>query len=340
MKKLENMFFSMSHDFLEVYIPQNRGSGNHTKESYKDGLGTFWDYVRNKLQLNIRKFKFSDCTFDLVLDYRNWMYDSKGYAASTANHRLAVLRAYLHYAAARDVGLQQIDNAVSQVPLLSTPKDILPIIENRDSIKALLSSPKNTHTGRRDRMLMSIIFDTGGRVSEVTGMKLRDVVYNASVPYVQFHGKGKKERVVSLADETVKLIRSYVEEFHPEMDMERYFFYTVIKGTAGRMSERNVQRILHKHGLEAGGRDPGIPQNVSPHMLRRTRASLLYQDGTDPLLIADRLGHSSVQTTMDHYAKASNEQKRESMNNLHGYLPVEEQKWPEDLEELKRLCGL
>ena len=75
-------------------------------------------------------------------------------------------------------------------------------------------------------------------------------------------------------------------------------------------------------------------------MLRRTRATLLLQEGVNIYDVADTLGHSSAQTTSDHYARSSLDQKRKAMNKSINAADLGEQKWPNDIEELKKNCGL
>jgi len=84
---------------------------------------------------------------------------------------------------------------VRKVPLLKTPKLQRPIIE-KDDLKAFLSEPGNTKTGRRDRVLLAMLYDTAVRVSELTGIVLGDISLNVSSPSLIIHGKGKKTRSI------------------------------------------------------------------------------------------------------------------------------------------------
>ena len=341
MKKINtSYFFSMTYGFIEYYIPHTNGMSSCTKESYRDALGTFWTYVHEIRKLDVRKFEFADCTFEFILDYRNWMIDEMRYAPATVNHRIAVLKAYVHYSALREISLLQFDIIFSTVPLLTVPKRILPIIGDGIVLKELLSRPKNTRTGRRDRLIMALLFDTAVRVSELVNLKIKDVCIDTEIPYVRIYGKGRRQRIVGLSDRSVTLIKDYIQEFHKDHEPETPFFYTVIHGHLGKMSVRNVQRLLSKYSKEMKEAGFDIPDHVSPHMLRRTRATLLLQDGVSIFDVADTLGHSSAQTTSDHYARTSLEQKRAVMNKASDPTETVEPEWPDDIEELKKNCGL
>ena len=176
----------------------------------------FREYVRDQKGISIRKFKFSDCTYDLFLDYRNWLHDSKGYMESTTNNRLAAIRSYMNYVSARDISLQQIAFCVSEVPAYRVPKKIGPVIDQLETLTALLSAPPNTRTGLRDKTILSVLFDTAIRVDELVRLDFSDVNLYVFDPYIHVHGKGNKERKVYFSENTLDLIKQYIKEFHYE----------------------------------------------------------------------------------------------------------------------------
>ena len=333
----------MTRDYLEKYLPQDYDS-EETIKSYKDGLTIFRRYVLDEKNLSVRKFTFDDCTFEFVLDYRNWLLDSQHRAPSTVNHRLAVIRTYLGYAAARNIAIQQIQLNIEEVPFLKVPKQIRPIIEERDALKAFLNAPHNTRIGVRDTMILSLLFDTAIRAFELIHLNLRDINLKSEVPFVFIHGKGNRERAVPITEGTIRLVEAYIIEYHNNRkDYDHPFVYTVSHKETHRMSVRNLERIVKKYADITRNSFSNLPKNVYPHLLRRSRATGLYRDGVDIELIASTLGHASIQTTKDHYAYPSLEQKREALEKGQvGTLssPDEEQEWPDDEDELAKFCGL
>ena len=333
----------MTLDFLNVYIPQDSPSSK-TVKTYRDGLTVFRRYVCEEKHLSIRRFRFDECTFDFVLDYRNWLLDDRKQARSTVNNRLAAIKSYVRYASARDVTLQQVFLSISEVPFLRIEKKILPIIEDTETLKAFLDSPPNTRTGCRDTMILSVLFDTMIRADELIRISIGDLCMNAGIPYILIHGKGNKERTVSLSEKVIPLIKEYMKEFHgSSADIPDFpFIYTVSHGEVHRMSERNVERIVKKYADITRQKYPSLPDPVYPHMLRRTRGTGLYRDGVPIEAIAVAMGHANVQTTRDHYAFPSLEQKRAVMEKGTGVISIgnEEPEWLDDEDELARLCGL
>lgn len=333
----------MTMDFLEVYLPQGHESSK-TVKTYRDGLTVFRRYVTDIRGFSIRNFSFEQCTFDFVLEYRNWLLDSQKRKQSTVNNRLAALKAYLNYAAARDISVQQVQLNIAEVPFLKVPGVIRPVIEDTCTLKDLLDAPPNTKTGCRDTMILSMLFDTMIRAGELLRLDVKDVQVDTAVPYLFIHGKGNRERTVPVSDGLVPLIKAYLDEFHGEgSGRDTPFLYTTIHGTCHRMSERNIERIVKKYADITRKKHPDLPDPVYPHMFRRTRGTGLYRDGVAIEAIAVAMGHSSIQTTKDYYAFPSLEQKREVMNQGNSLVISknnEEKEWPDDENELARLCGL
>ncbi len=127
------------------------------------------------------------------------------------------------------------------------PKQIRPIIEEKDAMKAFLDAPPNTHIGVRDTMILSLLFGTAIRADELIHLDLRDINVKSEVPFVFIHGKGNKERAVPMTKETIRLVEAYITEYHSKRkDYDHPFVYTVIHGETHRMSERNLERIIKK----------------------------------------------------------------------------------------------
>ena len=339
----KKLFFSMTLDFLETYIPQDSPSLK-TVKTYRDGLSIFRRYVSDEKGISMKRFLFEDCTFDFLLDYRNWLLDYKKHTRSTVNNRLAAIKSYVRYASSRDVSLQQVYLSITDVPFLRVEKKMRPIIEERSTLKAFLDAPPNTRTGCRDTMMLSVLFDTMIRADELINIQLKDVNLKVAAPYILIKGKGNKERTVPISENVVSLIEAYMAEYHDgeSAGSSVPFIYTVSHGEIHSMSERNVERIVKKYADIVRKDHPDLPNPVYPHMLRRTLGTYLYRDGVAIETIAVAMGHSSIQTTKDHYAFPSLEQKRKAMEIGNPVISSgnEVPEWPDDEDEFARLCGL
>ena len=332
------LFFSCTWDFLNVYLPSQVGRSPHTVESYGDSLTIFRRYLNEKRHISLAKFMFSECTKDLLFDFRNHLEEC-GSEPSTINVRMAAIRAYLYYSADKDIAVQSIALAAASIPpRKKIQKEKVTLSE--EALAAILAAPPLTKMGMRDRAIIITLYDSAIRLDELLTVKLQDVSLAGEFPGILIHGKGKKERRISLTEKTVGHLGQYLHVYHSDSPRDADLFSTTIKGITSAMSPSNVQRIIKKYAqiARAGCRD--MPETVHPHMLRRTRATNLYQDGVDIELVSTILGHAQIETTKTHYAKPSLAQMRESMESVPTPAADEEPLWIGSEDEMARQCGL
>lgn len=336
----ENLFFSMTWDYLNIFLPSQNQKSNKTVKAYCDALTIFRRYVSEECKLSIEEFEFEKLTYDFILDYRIFL-ENKGYKPKTVNHRISVIAAYIKYVAMKKTELMQIYLNVSEVPYVKETQEIKEIIENPEALQMLFSSPKPSKIGIRDQIIMTILYDSAIRADELINLDLLDVNINNDVPYLRIYGKGSKERIVPISENTVLLIQNYIRIYHAS-GRSSPFIYTIINGRKNRMSERNIERILEKYGDIVRKIYSDIPARIHPHMLRRTRATGWYRDGMPIETIAVLLGHSNIQTTRKSYAKPSAEMLKSEISKSDTPLIEELSEktlWEND-DELARLCGL
>lgn len=337
--KSSNLFFSMTHEFLDIYMVKQLGRSPDTIESYRDDLTLFRRYVLSELNISITKFTFAQCTRNLIFGFLEYL-ETQGNKPGTRNQRLAALKSYLWFAADKDVTLQSIALEVSRVPQCKNPATEKYML-SEDALNVIFSQPASTRMGLRDRTMMILLYDSAARLAEILNLRVNDICLNEKNPYIRVVGKGSKERVVAINVKTVKHVKQYLDVYrsmdNPDTNL---LFYTIIKGRAGGMSEGNVERFIQQYADKARESCPDIPLRVHPHMLRRTRATNLYQNGVELALISRILGHAFLDTTRV-YAKPSLAMMRKAMD----YVDVPQTKdekplWIGSEEEMAKLCGL
>ncbi len=333
------LFFSMTYEFLEVYLPKQCGRSPHTVESYRDALSLFRRYILNTVGISIGKFTFAECTRECVLGFMNYLSELKS-KPSTRNQRLAALKSYLMFAADKDISLQSIELEVRRVPQCRVPKTEKTVIRE-DAMTAILQQPSNTKMGLRDRTIMILLYDSGARLAEVLGLKVSDVAITGDNPYIRVTGKGSKQRIVPISAKTAVHLAQYISVYHtnerPDTDL---VFFTVIKNVIGMMSEGNVERFVKEYARKAQSSCSSVPDHVHPHMFRRTRATQLYQNGVRLPLVSRLLGHASLETTRL-YAKPSLKMLRDAIESVE----TSEEKavkpiWEGDEAMMAKLSGL
>jgi site-specific recombinase XerD len=308
------LFFSMTYEFLQLYLPKQCGRSPHTVESYRDTLSLYRRYIVENLGISVAKFTFAECTRECVLGFMDYLAEMNS-APSTRNQRLAALKSYLAFAADKDITLQSNELEVKRVPQCKVPKTEKTVI-HEEAMAAILRQPPNTKMGLRDRTMMILLYDSAARLAEVLGLKLSDVAIDGENPYIRVTGKGSKERIVPISAKTAAHLSHYISVYHtkdrPQTDL---LFYTVIKGVTGMMSEGNVERFVREYARRAQSFCPSVTNRVHPHMFRRTRATQLYQNGVGLPLVSRLLGHAYMETTRM-YARPSLKMLRDAIESV------------------------
>ena len=307
------LFFSLAFEFLEVFLPKQAGRSKHTIKSYRDALSLFRRYLFEVLDVPIEKFAFQQCTRECVLGFLDFL-SANGNAPTTRNQRLAAIKSYAKYCAERDVSLQSIALQINRIPQKKAPEPERFVLAG-EAIYAILTQPPETRMGLRDRTLLVLMYDSAARLDEILSLTVGNLSLEGDNPHIRIIGKGSKERVISITDLSVQHLNVYLNNYSKDDPQTEFLFYTVIKGKAAKMSESNAERILRQYAAKAKETYPKIPDRVYPHMLRRARATHLYQDGVDISLVSRILGHANLETTQI-YAIPSLNMIRKAMESV------------------------
>lgn len=335
----EELFFSKTMDFLNVFLIKQQNRSPKTAKAYQSSLREFYLFVTTKKDFKSDTFRFIDCTYNLILDFSQYLQEKKNYKPSSVNARIAAIKSYLEYVADGDIKLMQIYLSIKRVPNLKVPRLIRPILE-KDELKLLLASPSNTLKGNRDKVLLILLFDTAIRVAEICNIEISDISLNVTAPHILIRGKGRKERDVYLSKNTIEHLKWYIDNYHdPNEEPNTPLFYTKAHGVVNHMTERNVERIVKKYADIVRKTNPNIPDTVYPHMFRRSRATGMHRDNIPDTQIATILGHSSLNTTK-RYAIPSPEQLRDAITSSSDVTDPKESLWINNEDEIMKKFGL
>jgi site-specific recombinase XerD len=294
--------------------------------------------------MKVCDIKFSAMDRQLVLDFLAWLTEVRNSSPSSRNQRLSVLRTFFGYAGELDCTQVALELDIKKIPVAKHPKPMVEFL-SESALKALLAEPDTSKPkGLRDAFLMSLMYDTATRVSEIINMKVCDIKFLAKHPVAYFCGKGSKVRSVPVMDKTIEHCRHYLKVFHAGVlpNDDHHLFYTVIHGERHKMSPDTVAQFMKKYGERARKICPEVPERVHPHQLRHTRAIHLYRDGTPLVLVGEYLGHAKTETAKI-YAYADAEMKRKAIEqsnakrpDLLNIAPI----WENDEDMILKLSGL
>ena len=230
-------------------------------------------------------------TFDaFTLDaLRRWLADamSAGKSRATLARRTAAARAFSTWAYRRG------DISTDAAARLKAPKVNRPlptVVKGEragDLVEAGTADDAHPAEYLRDRAMLELLYATGIRVGELTGLNLGDV--DLARGLAQVTGKGNKQRVVPFGEEAAAAVSEWLEFGRAELAGDTQAMFVGSRG--GRIDQRQVRRIVERAGQRAG------VEHVSPHTLRHTTATHMLEGGADLRVVQEMLGHTSLQTT-------------------------------------------
>ena len=306
--------FAKIRAFITEYLPGVRNCSRHTVRSYRAALDQFVTYVAKMRKAPLITVTFGDFSAENVTAFLASLESDRGRSIVTRNHRLACLRAFVAYAAGADLSLVSVRQAVDSVPMKNLETGGVVKFMSEKAVSTLLATPDTkTAKGRRDRALLTFMYDSGARVQEAVGITLADLELRDN-PSATLHGKGRKSRSVPLMVNTVRILAEYMKEFHPRGNEESDLsvFYVLRNDARKRMTEDNVRKLVRHYGDIARHAEPEVLENLHPHVLRHSRAMHLYQNGMPLEMLSQWLGHAQLETTLI-YAHAGTEMKRKAI---------------------------
>ena len=208
-----------------------------------------------------------------------------------------------------------------------------------EDVRTILAQPDQTISdGRRDAVMLSLLYDTGARVQELIDLTVRQIRLE-SPGVVTLVGKGRKVRHVPIMARTSALVGNYLQE--RRLTATDKIDHPVFYNRQGhKLTRAGITYILNKYVEQARPIASTMPETISPHVFRHSKAMHLLQSNVNLVYIRDILGHADIRTT-EVYARADTEMKRQALEKLHNDItPTATTAWQEDNELLGWLQNL
>jgi integrase/recombinase XerD len=285
-------FSQLVQDFFLRRLIAQRGASARTVEAYRDAFELLLGFAGDRAGKPPSALQLADLDAPLVLDFLDHLESVRGNSARTRNARLAAIHSFMRYAGLRDPASLPVTGRVLAIPAKRFDRPVLGYL-TREQVAAILAAPdRGTWSGRRDAVLLATACNTGARVSELAGLRVRDVLLDRQTA-VHLHGKGRKQRVIPLWKNTATQLRSWLDQLSAAPDAP------VFPNRAGTPMTRSGIRDRLDRAVAAAEQDcPSLRgQHITPHTLRHSTAMHLLQSGTDLAVIALWLGHSSPAVT-------------------------------------------
>lgn len=333
MKKLNDFAYYLSM-FLSTYLPGQKNLATNTIASYRDTFKLFLVFCNDLKGLKPEAVSLTSVTSQTIIDFLKWIEEKRKCCLSTRNQRLSAIHSFFRYVQKENPDKLYKIHKILAIPLKKKSKPLVAYLSS-DELKILFTQPDtNTKQGRRDLVLLILMYDSAARVSELTDLKVRDV--RLSCPSViTLHGKGSKTRQVPITGRTKNHLAEYLKEH------KKYHWGIAIEDAPvffnqqhEKLSRWGVCHILKKY-VKMASNDTGFSTGfaVTPHILRHSKAVLLLQAGINLVYIRDFLGHCNIATT-EIYARADTEMKRKAIESAYTDLTPEDMPNWEEKEDL------
>lgn len=330
MKKTD--FTKALTSYFSTYLPETCGVSPNTCNSYRDAFKLLLLYFQEEKGVPANSIELRMLNRNLASDFLDWLEVQRKVSVTTRNQRLAAMKAFAHYVQYRNP--EYLENCTDIIAMRPKKheKPVIPFL-TEEELKALLAQPDpSTRHGLRDLTLLSLLYDSGARVQEITDLKLKDIrLTNPAM--VTLTGKGRKARQVPLMKETCKLLDAYIRNFNLNSEPLTSPLFFNQKGQA--LSRYGITYILKKYVSQA--ELDSDTRKISPHVLRHTKAMHLLWAGVNMIYIRDFLGHVDISTT-EVYARIDAEMKRKVFEEkVPNFTPNTTMPWEEDKDLLQWL---
>lgn len=326
------MVISMNKDFsyylskfFKDYLTLERNMSIETIRSYKTTFKLLIEFLVNNKNIKLKNINFSTVNKDLIIEFLNYLEEEKNNSIRTRNQRLAAIKSFYEYCT-----FEEIDNLENIKKILSMKfkkytKPTQDYLTEEELEMFLNSINLLTTIGKRNLLLLTLLYDTAARASEIINLKLEDIHLEEN--YIILLGKGNKKRVVPIMDKTKEIINSYIKS-----NKNQIYLFENNNGS-------QYNKYFIKDVIDSINKNTKTNKKITPHTFRRSRAIHLLSHGVNIIYIKELLGHSSVDTTQD-YVKAITQRKFDAIESVSIHTSNKLPNWNDDQNLLDQLLNL
>lgn len=262
------------------YLEYERKYSIKTIESSKNDIELFFVYCKEN------NLNYKNLNIDSTRGYLKYL-DKLNYKNTSISRMLSSLRGFYRYLMVK----KEVN--VNYFKLLSNPKKEKKVpnyLQYDEFEKIIRSIPVDTALGKRNSLIVELLYATGIRVSELVNIKLKDITLNERS--IRIIGKGNKERIVYYGEYAESALKDYLSNSRDELLKKKSSDYLLVNHLGNKLTTAGIRDILEKVVERAS-----IKHKISPHTLRHTFATHLLSEGADLRAVQELLGHESLSTT-------------------------------------------
>ncbi|MDE0101639.1 MAG: tyrosine-type recombinase/integrase [Bryobacterales bacterium] len=280
--------------YLAEHLVTERNLARNTQLSYRDTLALLLPFVSDVAHRAVDRLLVTDVSAERVRLFLQHLEQDRGCSTATRNQRLAAIRAFAGFVALRSPEHVEWCGQVRSLPLKKVTTTPVCYLEQPE-IDALLAAPDPlTARGRRERLLLKFLYNTGARATEASQVRVSSLMPEAGSGdrlVVRLEGKGRKTRLCPLWQSTSRELAEAVRGRPPDAH--------VFLNRCGRpLTRYGIYALVVRCAKAAARQQPSLAsKKVTPHSVRHTTATHLLRAGVDINTIRVWLGHASLATT-------------------------------------------
>lgn len=304
---MNNTFSYYVTNYFKEYLPRVKSYSSNTIKSYKETMIQLINYFE------INKIDYSDIQnidYDVINNFMLFLEEENNLSISSRNQRLSAIHSLFKYIQKRELSYFDKCSQILSIEYKKTPVTIVSYL-SMDEIKNLLSIPNVKNDNEfRHLMILTLLYETGSRVSELINIKLKDINFN-NTPYIILHGKGNKTRSVPISKDVSNMLKIFITRFNIDEEDD----YILKNRFNKKLTRDGVQYIIDTYIKKAKEKYPNLyNQKVTNHSFRHSKAMHLLEAGVNLIYIRDILGHKSI-TTTEIYAKTNPKIKQKAIED-------------------------
>ena len=280
------------NDFLE-YLKTEKKTAENTVEAYYRDLYAFDNFLKERFVNGLENASSTDVAA-YMLELKNM-----GKSKSTANRKLSSIRAFYKFALKKGLISENPAEDIKAPKIAPKELEYLTIEE----VEHLLAMPDDSVKGKRDRAMLEVLYATGIRVSEIIEMKLKDI--NLRIGFVTCNGEHGRARIVPMGSMARKALEDYLENsrnvFMKGRDTEDPDGPLFVNYTGSAFSRQGFWKVLKQYGREAG-----LEERITPHILRTTFGVHMVQNGADLKSLQELMGNEDIMATQIYLSVTKN----------------------------------
>jgi site-specific recombinase XerD len=333
---MKQLLANFMKPFFSHYLPIQKGLATNTLLAYRDAIKLLVCFAADTLRKSADELSVEEIDETLVLAFLDHLETVRSCTPRTRNARLAAIRVFFAFIAREEPVLLLQCQRIRTIPLKRTEHKTVEYLEEGEMQALFDAVDVNARTAARDKALLLLLYNTGARVSEIVGIKIKDLRLRGAAAQVSLLGKGNKHRSCPLWPETAQALQAYLKVRNPQDPAAEQLF---LNTNGIPVTRFGIRHILRKYAASARNQCRSMrSKTVNPHTIRHTTAMHLLRAGNDINMVSYWLGHADINTTHV-YVEIDMDMKRRMLERTAAPLVANDLPWqrPDILQWLATL---